>query len=937
MNRVMISILWVVILSLNCYSNTPLLDGSGEVCQKKVLIINSYRSEVDWSRTLTDSISSRLKVANSDVQIYTHTLNADALKTMGTIILRLRASLWSLSSNDYPHESLNIATSFFAAEVVPDILVIVGEEVFQLLQGITHSMRAWRNIPIVLCGVNDSISQTRWTPGFNLNYDNMLPIECKLEVGSSVSEEFLIRSNIPRGELHNPSFEIVNGKMTVSWNTKFNLTGVKMRMNLDRNIELIRQLHPDLKEIVWVDNNYYRSNYAWHQLNSRKDSLLKGVVLSRIVSNVLNADSIYSDMLMPNPGRVYLTHSWKIEGIYSRYFESTIDSLFTHQSTVPFYSLSQQTMSNNYYVGGYYPDLNECSDKSARLIQRILNGEKASQIPFDSITQYNTILNESALKRYELDAAGVEKVIFHNHPLSFYDKYERSIYYTVICVIVALGLIYFWVRHKHFCKIMFTGSKRYMRLYDKIQSIYHHALIDFAVYNHLGVCIMMVVDGKKVRIEDSINSLLPLNIFANGYFSESEIKLLRIGKKITKVNADKDTYEILAKPIEADNGLPKYMVLIIDLRQIMAERREREIYEQMFNFVSDFAKLGVATYNTESNQFTATEAWYDNLNEPLVKGARPSYASVIEIDRAALCQYFHRVNVDETAPPFKRDIRVVDRYGSPHWVKQNIFVKKEANRCDIIELNLNIDEQKANENKLHQAKKMADLSNREITEFLESMSHEIRTPLNSMVGFSSIFTLSSKEDREEFVPVIKHNQKLLNELTNNIICLSKIDSGDVVFKHDLVVLDVMISDILTSSDYDSERHRIHLNFDKKLCRDIRVIADEQYLRIVISNLLSNAIKFSPSGDIVIGCSCTSIPSGSYIDIYVKDSGCGIETRYHEKIFNRFYKLDTYKQGTGLGLSLCRAIVERMGGTISVISDIACGSTFKVKLKAKTDS
>ncbi len=222
--------------------------------------------------------------------------------------------------------------------------------------------------------------------------------------------------------------------------------------------------------------------------------------------------------------------------------------------------------------------------------------------------------------------------------------------------------------------------------------------------------------------------------------------------------------------------------------------------------------------------------------------------------------------------------------------------------------------------------------------FLSSMSHELRTPLNGILGFADLLKgqyFGKLNDKQlEYVNQIDYSGTHLLDLINNLLDITKIDSGKV----DLVFADIPIKQILKTSvnmmskqyiiDGLIKRNRItmRINVDPKL--DV-VRADERKFKQIMLNLLSNAVKYSPNESEVL---ISAMKTGDlYTRFEVHDSGIGIEEDAIDSIFNEFYQVDRVRDeelgGTGIGLALTRRLVELHGGKIGVESVLGKGSTF----------
>ena len=210
--------------------------------------------------------------------------------------------------------------------------------------------------------------------------------------------------------------------------------------------------------------------------------------------------------------------------------------------------------------------------------------------------------------------------------------------------------------------------------------------------------------------------------------------------------------------------------------------------------------------------------------------------------------------------------------------------------------------------------------------FLANMSHEIRTPLNAIEGFSRVIVeTDSQEDRMKFYEIIESNNNRLQSLVNEILDLSRVESGEIVMKKtstDLNELCAGVKNIFKFRCPDT----VKLVWEKPLMT-VTMNTDSNRLTQVFSNLISNALKHTATGRITYGYKLQE--EAQKIEFFVEDTGSGIAKKDIEQIFETYVSRDaeTTKNGYGLGLPLCKIIVEKLGGTISVESEVGKGSTF----------
>ena len=234
--------------------------------------------------------------------------------------------------------------------------------------------------------------------------------------------------------------------------------------------------------------------------------------------------------------------------------------------------------------------------------------------------------------------------------------------------------------------------------------------------------------------------------------------------------------------------------------------------------------------------------------------------------------------------------------------------------------------------RLSEAMEKAEQANQLKSAFLANMSHEIRTPLNAIVGFSNMLPdIEDRKEMREYADIIETNTDLLLQLINDILELSRIESGRMTFSFETCRLNELIDEV-----YQTHHLLIppHIQFIKDMPPlSIDVHVDRFRFTQVITNFINNAVKFTRKGYIKLGYEYKE--KEGYVYIYVEDTGIGIAKEALEKVFERFYKQDEFAQGTGLGLAICKTIAERLDGDILITSEEGKGSRFTLKIPVRT--
>ena len=271
--------------------------------------------------------------------------------------------------------------------------------------------------------------------------------------------------------------------------------------------------------------------------------------------------------------------------------------------------------------------------------------------------------------------------------------------------------------------------------------------------------------------------------------------------------------------------------------------------------------------------------------------------------------------------------------GSYYWTETYATVTTrdtEGKPLVIVGTSMCIDERKEMESALVIARNKAEESDRLKSAFIANMSHEIRTPLNAIIGFTSVLPdIDGDEERKELIGLIQENNQKLLHIIDDVINISKIESG----KEKLVMTSFELNDFIRSvmDGYVPNLQpgvTLSTMFNQSA---LNVTTDMDRLREILNHLLSNAVKFTSKGSIIIGYDA---PHEGRVRLWVQDTGKGISPQHQERVFERFFKVDEYIPGAGLGLSICRTMAYSIGGDVGVESTLGEGSKFWVDLPIK---
>lgn len=481
-----------------------------------------------------------------------------------------------------------------------------------------------------------------------------------------------------------------------------------------------------------------------------------------------------------------------------------------------------------------------------------------------------------------------------------------------------------------------------------LHNIYKNLPVGIELYNKEGVLVDLNDKELDLFHVDSKEELLGINIFENPVFPEEMKERLRnnedadftfrydfskLGEYYSNNKAE-GTIDLVTKvtTLYDENHNPvNYLLINADKTETTVAYNKIQEFEEFFELIGDYAKVGYAHFNILSKQGHAQKSWYKNIGEesgtPLSE-IIGTYKSFHPDDRDLILQFFEEVQKGN-ADKLSHKIRVFRENGECTWTHVNLFVRKYAPQDKVIELisiNYDITDLKQIEEMLVNERDRAEASDRLKSAFLANMSHEIRTPLNAIVGFSSL--LASAEnvvEKELYNSLISHNNELLLNLINDIIDLSKIEAGYLELHQNWFNITELLDECV------AEYARLLPSGVELLTsypeHDALVELDKLRIKQILNNFLSNALKNTIRGYVEVFYEIDK----HCVRIGVKDTGRGIPQNMLEKIFERFEKVDSFAQGVGLGLSICKSIVDKMNGRIQVYSQLGLGTTFIAEL------
>ena len=485
-----------------------------------------------------------------------------------------------------------------------------------------------------------------------------------------------------------------------------------------------------------------------------------------------------------------------------------------------------------------------------------------------------------------------------------------------------------------------------------LSNIFKYLPIGIELYDMDGVLVDLNDKELEMFHIEKKEDVLGINIFENPIFPKEMKERLKKNEDadftfrydFSKVgsyyqNTQKQgTIDLMTKVTTLYNSEHQpinYLLINADKTETTVAYNKIQEFEEFFELVGDYAKVGYAHFNVLSGHGYAQKSWYRNVGEadetPL-SDIFGTYRHFHPDDRALLIRFLDDARKGLTTQ-LSKEMRVLREDGTYTWTHVNLLVKKYAPQdriIEIISINYDITELKRTEEMLVKARDKAEASDRLKSAFLANMSHEIRTPLNAIVGFSSLLTSTENAaEKELYNSLIGHNNKLLLNLINDVIDLSKIESGYLELRPDWVNLTELLDESVAEYAHQVPSGvELLTNYP---AHDSLVELDRLRIKQILSNFLSNALKNTTTGHVEVFYEVDH----QSVRIGVKDTGRGIPQNMLEKIFERFEKLDSFAQGAGLGLPICKLIVEKMNGRILVDSQLGIGTTFIIELPCRS--
>lgn len=732
------------------------------------------------------------------------------------------------------------------------------------------------------------------------------------------------------------------------------VTGVICDIDYEKVFLLGRKLFPEARKVyVFSDQSgagQAHEALARQQLAKYKDRF--PVVFAG--DSILDVNSFLKELQEVYPLSFVILTTWQ-QGKQGVYLDSDIYySMYAHECPVPILTVMDNGLGKGIF-GGIVTFADQMGTKAGKIGVRILNGEQAKAIPIDTVHPI-PVFDENQLKRWRVERKNLPvKSLIVNERDAFWRTYGNYILIAGITFILLLLLVLFLVlSHLRYRKMLHRSiflekaAQRMAEMLKKKTEILSNTLSSMSE----GI---LVVDKELRVIELNHASVVGLgcegDVIGKPLKEVCEINRNRGGEGIEdfvqKVMGERMRRDLALNTVLIPCGAPVQQVTgsvspllnesgevngaVIMLRDVTREWQQQTFLRISINALRAYSWC----YDVNNNIMTVGESFPKDETLSRDLSTIEKYMSHIHPDdRGELLACLEGITKDEL-----KEFVVIFRVdylcpGEYRWLEnrgivETVEMSNGRKAKYVYGMGIDINRYKVVEEKMAIAMRKAEESDRLKSAFVANISHEIRTPLNSIVGFANLMVEEGlpEEERKLSSDMITSNSRALLGLLDDVLDLSRLEAGmDKVF---LCVCDLHF---LVHSMLDIGR--LNMAQGVELVNEgprekLLVMTDEVKLTKVFMNLIGNAKKFTTQGHIVIGAKITS--DGVWVECWVKDTGIGISPENLEHIFDRFYKVNEFKQGTGLGLSICEAIIELLGGQIWVESTLGKGTTFYFRI------
>lgn len=864
-----------------------------------ILVINTYTEAFAWSNRLIFTATEFVK-DDPHLAIYAEHMNLLMMDNDSTLC-EFKTNLFEKYGSHSPRA-----------------LLLLGNSTLMLRDDFR---KVWGDVPIILCSEKDYIGPRE----YYLKKHPVPPSE-----------------RIPLTELAQP----------------YNLVLLYSNQYIRENLELMFHILPDMKKLIYVGDQRFVNQTNSIEIQEVLQSSHPGVQYTFLSpENILETNQLIDSLNFVNPRTTgILFSSW----FYKRKFAgntslSIVSPKIVSTVSPPLFALSTIDVKDKSsgMTGGYSYNQIEFDKRLLGIFSDVLNGRQPRTLPYYYPLDGMPIINYETLihKGFSPDLCPAN-TYFINKPHTFWEQYSYFLIGT--CISIVLLVLFFQYRIRTLNRLKKTQLKEietmtsYKNLINNMPILYMQEKL---IINEQGIGIDLIYlnvnphfEQNFFRREDAVgkkaSEMFPESLPEFLHFIQMSLKENRVVtfpyyfRKINKF------YDIVLKGTHQNNVVDIFCLDSTELhlaqQKLTATNHKLSMALDVANIIPWKWDLLSKTILCDINKPIELSSPGNSVNdEQLAVPDTQYFSKIFKEDRKRVEQAYKDL-IEGRTDKVKEEYRVINVQNHTHkveWVEAQAAVEsrdENGNPTTLVGSSLVITKRKKMEMELTTAKDRAEESNRLKSAFLANMSHEIRTPLNAIVGFSNLLTTEkniSEEEKKEFASIIDNNTRLLLKLVNDVLELSRIESGNMSFH----------CEDCSAHHFAETVYQTHqviilppVEFIKEFPdEDVTIHIDRMRLTQVITNFLGNAKKFTSQGHIKLGYFCDK--EKKEIHFFVEDTGAGIPKEELQMIFERFYKRNEFVQGVGLGLAISKVIVEKMNGHIDVQSEVNKGSRFTAVL------
>ncbi|MDR2968234.1 MAG: response regulator [Tannerellaceae bacterium] len=714
-----------------------------------------------------------------------------------------------------------------------------------------------------------------------------------------------------------------------------NVTGFTTEPDYEKAVALMKRFYPKMKGLVLDIDDSGLSQLATETFLRQVEKYNLNRVLDIQINNL---DQNMGSSLMWNA--FFVNPYPRIMPVWSRFYASR-----ARHTEVPFFSIDSKGLGQGYLGGYIVPAYDQGYQASARGVE-ILRGKNVEELPVtasDKVFIFDWLqLKKSGISKDKLppDSVLINQSLFEEYGARYILFVIMGIF-AVLLLLVVIFLLYKKAQiakkrvleeleeHRRRLKIVMASIREGVVSVDRDMNIF--TINPAALYwlqlsgdenRYKGQNILSIMDLSDGTEDNLLRSLIEAVFTTNNTVDFSLFHILS--------KANNHTSPVVGS-ISAIYQEKELYGAVIVFHDVTEETVEREFLELTLG------SGDVVSWHLDSlNRLITFDPSFFTLNNIKDDGTHSftleRLAEMIHPDDRPRWEDVNRKFKTGALNTMLLEVRVdADGSGYRWWELRytSIYVYSEKEMPHIFGLVRNVEHEKQRLQEIEKARDKAQMSDRLKSAFLANMSHEIRTPLNGIVGFSNVLTSDEElgvEERQMFIETIHNNCNLLLGLISDVLDIAQIETGAMSFNEEVCDVNELMNQILVTQRVIIPEHLVLIGDIPE--KTYHIITDKLRLNQVITNLINNAVKFTEKGSVTVGYTCED---DKILHFFVEDTGKGIPEADLFNIFERFFKKDDFKQGAGLGLSICKMIIDRFGGDISVTSKLGEGSRFTVTI------